>query len=157
MIELDDLRGLFQPWWLYGKNGLTAAIKPLCTAHLSTTGRDTIWVCGTCSEQTSLLSLALVCCKQRSLLHVHSGASRIPRPGEGFEGSRKGWAFRALKALSVTPDLECVQGWGTHHLSGQPVPVHHHPYCKKLIPYIQSKSPLLVWSHFPLSCHNRPC
>jgi len=29
-----------------------------------------------------------------------------------------------------------------HHLSGQCVPVPHHPYCKNLIPDFQSKSPL---------------
>ena len=28
----------------------------------------------------------------------------------------------------VQPDFEC-QGWGIHHLSGQPVPVPHYPYC----------------------------
>jgi len=26
--------------------------------------------------------------------------------------------------------LEHLQGWGIHHLSGQPVPVPHSPYCK---------------------------
>jgi len=30
----------------------------------------------------------------------------------------------------IEPDLECLQGTGIHHLSGQPVPVPHHPYCK---------------------------
>jgi len=40
----------------------------------------------------------------------------------------------------IQPDLERLQGWGIHHLSGQPVPVLHHPYCKLLLPYIQSKS-----------------
>ena len=43
----------------------------------------------------------------------------------------------------VQPDLECLQEWGIHHLSGQPVPVPHHYYCKKLLPYIQSKSPIV--------------
>ena len=42
----------------------------------------------------------------------------------------------------VQPDLECLQGHGFHHTSGQPVPVPHHPYCKQLFPYIQYKSPL---------------
>ena len=36
-------------------------------------------------------------------------------------------------------------GMGHHHLSGQPVPVPHHPYCKTLLPYIQSKSPLFLF------------
>ncbi|KAK4824075.1 hypothetical protein QYF61_010586, partial [Mycteria americana] len=28
----------------------------------------------------------------------------------------------------IQPDLECSQGWGICHLSGQPVPVFHHPH-----------------------------
>jgi len=43
---------------------------------------------------------------------------------------------------AVQPDLECFQGWGIDHLSGEPVPVFHHPHCK-FLPYIQSKSALL--------------
>jgi len=31
----------------------------------------------------------------------------------------------------IQPDPEFLQGWGTHHLRGQPVPAPHHPYCKK--------------------------
>ena len=42
----------------------------------------------------------------------------------------------------IQPDLESLTGQSIHHHSGQPVPVAHHPYCKKLLPYIQSKSPL---------------
>ena len=40
----------------------------------------------------------------------------------------------------VQPDLECFQGWGTHHLSGQRVSVSHCRYCEKRHPYIQSES-----------------
>ena len=40
------------------------------------------------------------------------------------------------------PDLECLQGQGIRHISGQPVPVPHHPYSKILLLYIQSKAPL---------------
>ena len=36
----------------------------------------------------------------------------------------------------VRPDLEGSQGWGIYHLSGQPVPVFHHPHCKKCLPYV---------------------
>jgi len=32
----------------------------------------------------------------------------------------------------IQPGLECLQGWGLHHLLGQPVPVRHHPLCEKL-------------------------
>ena len=39
----------------------------------------------------------------------------------------------------VQPDLECFLGWGIVHLSGKPVPVFHHPHCKKFLPYIRSK------------------
>ncbi|KAK4810711.1 hypothetical protein QYF61_007685 [Mycteria americana] len=42
----------------------------------------------------------------------------------------------------VQPDLECFRGWGLHYLSGQPVPVSHHPHRKKFLPYIQSTSTL---------------
>jgi len=31
----------------------------------------------------------------------------------------------------VQPNLECFYEWGNYHLSGQPVPVFHHPHCKK--------------------------
>jgi len=37
---------------------------------------------------------------------------------------------------AVQPGLECFQEWGLHYLSGQPVPVFHHPYGKKFLPYI---------------------
>ena len=40
----------------------------------------------------------------------------------------------------VQPGLECSQGWGIYHLSGQPVPVFHHPHYKKFLPYIESES-----------------
>ena len=30
----------------------------------------------------------------------------------------------------IQPDPECLQGWGSHHLSGQPVPVLHQHYHK---------------------------
>ena len=44
----------------------------------------------------------------------------------------------------IQPHLESLQGHspGTHHISGQPVPVPHHPHCKRLFPYVQSKSTL---------------
>ena len=40
----------------------------------------------------------------------------------------------------VQPGLECFQGWGSDHLSGQLGPGFHHPHGKKFLPYIQSKS-----------------
>ena len=43
----------------------------------------------------------------------------------------------------VQPDLECFQGWGIHNISG-PVPVFHHPHCKKFLPYIYSESTLFL-------------
>jgi len=43
----------------------------------------------------------------------------------------------------VQPDLECVQGWGIYHLSGQLLLVFHHPHTKEFLPYMQSKSALL--------------
>ena len=38
---------------------------------------------------------------------------------------------------AIQLDLECLQRWGIHHLSGQPVPLPHY---KRLLPYIQPKS-----------------
>jgi len=35
----------------------------------------------------------------------------------------------------LLPDLEDLQGQGFHHISGQPVPVPHYSYCKKLSLY----------------------
>jgi len=43
---------------------------------------------------------------------------------------------------SIQSDTECFQVWGIDHLSGQPLPVFHHPHCKDFLPYIQSKSTL---------------
>jgi len=42
----------------------------------------------------------------------------------------------------VQPSPECFQGWGIYHLSGQPVPVFHHPHSEEFLPYVQSKSTL---------------
>ena len=36
----------------------------------------------------------------------------------------------------VQPDLECFQGWGIYHLSGQSIPVFHHPRCENVLPHI---------------------
>jgi len=36
----------------------------------------------------------------------------------------------------IQPRLESLQGQGINHVSGQPVPVPHHPHCKKLFPYM---------------------
>jgi len=42
----------------------------------------------------------------------------------------------------IQPDLEHLQGWGIHNLSGQPVPAPHHSPGKELPPDIQPKSSL---------------
>ena len=42
----------------------------------------------------------------------------------------------------IQPDLEQFQWWGIHSFSGQPVPVPHHPHCKKFLPYVHSKCTL---------------
>jgi len=36
----------------------------------------------------------------------------------------------------VQPGLECFQGWGIDHLSGQPLPGFHHPCHKEFLPSI---------------------
>jgi len=35
-----------------------------------------------------------------------------------------------------------LQGWGLHHLPGQPVPMSDHSSSKEIFPNIQSKPPL---------------
>ena len=42
----------------------------------------------------------------------------------------------------IQPGLGHCQGWGSHSLSGQPVPVSHHPHSKEFLPYVQSKPTL---------------
>ena len=42
----------------------------------------------------------------------------------------------------IQPHFENLQGWGINHISRQPVPVPHHPHCKRLFPYIQAKPAL---------------
>jgi len=36
----------------------------------------------------------------------------------------------------IQPALECFQGGGIHSLTGQPVPVPHHPHSKEFLPNI---------------------
>lgn len=45
----------------------------------------------------------------------------------------------------IQPGPPCLQGQGFYHISGQPVPLPHHPHCKRLFPYIQLKSPLFYF------------
>jgi len=53
-------------------------------------------------------------------------------------------------ALSpVQPGLECFQGWGIDHLSGQPMPGPHHPHHNKFLPFTQSKCPLFQFETIP--------
>ena len=45
----------------------------------------------------------------------------------------------------VQPGLECFQGWGFYHLSGQPLPMFHHLHHKTFVPFvpfIHSESPI---------------
>ena len=42
----------------------------------------------------------------------------------------------------IQPCLDSLQGWGNNHNTRQPVPVSHHPHCKRHFPYIQPKFPL---------------
>ena len=48
-----------------------------------------------------------------------------------LEGTFKGHLVQFLYSEQVQPDLGCLQGQVIHHLCGQPVPVLHHPRCKK--------------------------
>lgn len=48
----------------------------------------------------------------------------------------------------IQADLECLKGYSNHYLSGQPMLVCHHPYCK-ILPWAQSKSPSLSLKPVP--------
>ncbi|KAK4832829.1 hypothetical protein QYF61_025817, partial [Mycteria americana] len=42
------------------------------------------------------------------------------------------------------PDLEWFQGWGIYHLSGQPVPVFHHPHvCPQVLLHSATLNPII--------------
>jgi len=65
----------------------------------------------------------------------------------GLEGTLKGhlaqhppqWAGRPSTRSGCSEPHPTwpwmFQGWGIYHLSGKPVPVFHHPHCKKFLPY----------------------
>jgi len=69
--------------------------------------------------------------------------------------NEQGHLQRDLVAQSpVQPDLGCFQGCGLHCLTGQPMPVFHHPHGKKFLAYIQSKSTLpyfKIITHCPVT------
>ncbi|KAK4805635.1 hypothetical protein QYF61_009861 [Mycteria americana] len=52
------------------------------------------------------------------------GQSNSPCNGQGH------LQLEQVAQSPIQPDLKCFQGWGTYHLSGQPVRVFHHPHCK---------------------------
>jgi len=51
--------------------------------------------------------------------------------------------FNTRPGCPIQPGLEHLQGWGIHHLSGQPVPAPHHSHSKEFPPDIQPKPSLL--------------
>jgi len=64
-------------------------------------------------------------------------ALSTPQQWAGTPTAPSGSSIRC--SAPVQPDLECLRRWGIHHLSGQPVPVPHHPYLKTLLPFTRSK------------------
>lgn len=54
-----------------------------------------------------------------------------------------------LDHVAQSPTLECLQEQSTYQFPGQPIPVPRQPSCKKLLPSIQSTSPLLSLNSFP--------
>ncbi len=54
------------------------------------------------------------------------------------------WAGLLLPAQAaqgpIQPGLEHLQGWGTHNLSGQTVPLPNYPLSKEFPPNVQPKS-----------------
>lgn len=65
----------------------------------------------------------------------------------GLQGTLKGFLQPLWNVLGYLPlyqtshnpiqhDLECFQGWGIYHLSGQPIPVFPHFHHKNFLSYI---------------------
>jgi len=66
----------------------------------------------------------------------------------GLEGTFKGYLAQSpcseqghfqmdqVAQSLAPPGLECFQGWGTYHHSGQHMPVFPHPHCKEFLPSI---------------------
>jgi len=46
-------------------------------------------------------------------------------------------------SATSTPFFEHLQGWGLHHLPGQPGPMPVHSCSKEIFPNIQSEPPLM--------------
>jgi len=63
--------------------------------------------------------------------------------------SEKGQLHQGAQS-PVQPDFECLQGWGIHHISGQTVPVPHHPHCQRLFLISNLHLHSLSWKSFPL-------
>ena len=59
-----------------------------------------------------------------------------PLPWAGTPSTRPGCS------KPIQPGLEHCQGWGIHNLSGQPVPVPHHPHGEEFLHNVQSKPTL---------------
>jgi len=58
----------------------------------------------------------------------------------------------------IHPRLENLQGRSINHISGQPVPVPHHPHCKRLFLDVQTKSTVFkLETIYPCSVTIDPC
>ena len=56
----------------------------------------------------------------------------------------------------VDPTLKHLEGWGLHHLPGQPIPTPDNPFCKEMLPDIQSKPSLAqleAITSCPIACY----
>jgi len=101
-----------------------------------------------------MLHVVAVCCVAelchvRAMLIALSTCSHSITEWFGSEGNFKahcvqspchGQKYLSLDQVAqspIQPELEYFQGWGIYHLSGQPVPVPHHPHCKKFLRIIE--------------------
>jgi len=57
----------------------------------------------------------------------------------------------------IQPGLGCFQEWDIYHLSGQPVPVLHHPYCEDFFLKMQVQGAAEAASDSPVSTCLLPC
>jgi len=127
----------------------------------------TVMLCNIVFSCPNALWISSRCCiKDQRLRHLYAGLDWMVIMADGWDTSHS-WNHRMLEKTirnhlaqtpfseqgylqldqvaqsPVQPGLECFQGWGIHHLSGQPVPVFHHPYCKIFLPISSLNLPSL--------------
>ena len=96
--------------------------------------------------------------------HLHIGKS-VSQNCSGWKGlleiikynpPAKASSLDQVAQVGAQMGPECLQRRRLHNLSGQPIPVLHHPYCVCSYAHLRGTSCISVCGHFPLSYHHVP-